>query len=319
VSPLAEAGYRAARDVARSHAKSFSLASYALAEPERRAAFALYAFCRHLDDLVDESTVTDAAEGLAEARWLVGELFHRPSTPTSALGWCWPHGDDQLEALRDTLRRYPIEEAPFHELLHGLRSDLHRPRFEHTHELLTYCDRVAGTVGLMLLPVLGVVDPRARAAAVDLGRAMQLTNVLRDVREDLERGRRYLPAVELAAFQLSDRDLERGTVDERFVAFMRAQIARARTLYARAERGLAFIPSRRGRVLVAAMGRVYGGILGAIERQGYDVFSRRAHVGLLGKLALAVGAVVSPGPRVLSALPAGLDAPQSARSFEVRS
>ena len=293
MSAVVESGYRAARGVTKSHAKSFFLASHVLASPERRAAFALYAFCRHLDDLVDEPSSLDAAERLAETRWLVGELFRKPGTPTSVLGWCWPFGLDELEALRDTLARYPFEERPFQELLLGLRTDLHQPRFERTDELFTYCDRVAGAVGLMLLPVLGAVHPRARDAAVALGRAMQLTNILRDVGEDLERGRRYLPLAELAAFTLTDRDLERRTVDERFVAFMRWQIDRARSLYARARLGIGFVPSARGRTLVRVMARVYGGILGAIERQGYDVFSRRAHVGPMAKLALAAGAVLS--------------------------
>ena len=302
MSAAIESGYRAARGVTKSHAKSFFLASHVLALPERRAAFALYAFCRHLDDLVDEPSSLDAAERLAETRWLVRELFRKPGPPTSVLGWCWPFGLDELEALRDTLARYPFEERPFQELLLGLGTDLRQPRFEHTDELFTYCDRVAGAVGLMLLPMLGVVDPRARDAAVALGRAMQLTNVLRDVGEDLGRGRRYLPSSELAAFALTDLDLEHRAVDERFVAFMRWQIDRTRGFYARARYGSAFIPSARGRALVRVMARVYGGIFGAIERQGYDVFARRAHVSPLGKLVLAAGAILSTRDDLAAAL-----------------
>lgn len=297
--------YRAVQEVTRHHAKSFYFSSHVLGPADRRAAYALYAFLRRLDDLVDETEGPhQAAQALAGASWLVRELFRRPRTPASVLSVAWPFGLDELEAIQDTLRRYRFEERWFEALLLGLATDLHHPRFERTEELFTYCDRVAGAVGLMLLPILGVEDARAHGPAVALGRAMQLTNVLRDVGEDLDRGRRYLPAFELRAFGVSPAALERRVADERFVAFMRWQIARARGLYAEARHGIPFIPTARGRALVRVMGKVYGGILEAIEGQRFDVFSRRARVGPIKKLLLAGEALLLPQGEAPASSPA---------------
>jgi hypothetical protein len=134
----------------------------------------------------------------------------------------------ELAALRDAIRRYDIPVAPFRELVAGVEMDLTRRRYPTFAHLDLYCFRVAGTVGLMLAPVLGYSRPRALRAAADLGRAMQLTNILRDVREDLGRGRVYLPQDELAAFGVSEDDLARGHMSGRMRRLFEWQIARAR-------------------------------------------------------------------------------------------
>ncbi|MFN7133500.1 MAG: phytoene/squalene synthase family protein [Myxococcales bacterium] len=288
---LVRQGYRRARAVARRCAKSFYFASFTLFGARRRAAFALYAFCRRLDDLVDDGRTSGLEARLADARALISRMYR----PAPLL----PAGEHaaELAALADTVRRFSIPEAPFQDLVSGMEMDLVRKRYATYEALDLYCYRVAGTVGLMLAPVLGCSAEWALGPAADLGRAMQLTNILRDVKEDLARGRVYLPEDELRAFGLSDDDLAAGRVDERWRAFMRFQIARARALYARAERGIPELKAFGAQRMVRLMSAVYGDILRAIERADYDVFSARVFVPGPRKLALLLRVLFAPKPR----------------------
>ena len=347
MNALVRQGYRKARRVTRQHARSFSLASLLLFGARRRAAFALYAFCRRLDDLVDREDGGDGslAQRLERARALIASLYREaphladPSRgPVEAraassdvadpsrgpVDGCETsaaqdhaqeladlrHGpvdtrapnappDDawdvaELAALRDTIDRFGVPEQPFQDLVSGMEMDVAGYRYATFADLELYCDRVAGTVGLLLCPVLGASDPRAPPAAADLGRAMQLTNILRDVREDLARGRVYLPEDELAAFGLTRDDLFRGTVDDRWRTFMASQIARARVYYARAATGVRWLTGPGTQRMVKLMGALYGGILGDIEARGYDVFSARAHVPAGTKLRTVVATLLRP-------------------------
>jgi phytoene synthase len=176
-----------------------------------------------------------------------------------------------------------------------MEMDLTPRRYASFAELDLYCYRVAGTVGLLLAPVLGAAQPAAAEPAVEMGKAMQLTNILRDVREDLRSGRLYLPQDELRAFGVKEEELERGWITPQFCALMRAQVWRARTLYARAAAGVPFLRGPANRMLVRLMGTLYGEILRDIERRGYDVFSARARVPGTRKLALALQVITRPG------------------------
>jgi len=286
VTPAVGDGYRRARLLTRAHARSFHAASIFLDATRRRSATALYAFCRRLDDLVDESDGRDAGgivDRLDEARWLlhtVGEGRSQPLVPA-------PWHPDEIAALGNTIARHRIPIAPLLELVDGVEMDLVKTRYASFTELDLYCHRVAGTVGLMLAPVLGYDDPAALRYAADLGRAMQLTNILRDVGEDLGRGRIYLPLDELRAAGLDERDLRAQRVDERFRSLMRTQIARARACYASAVCGIPLLHGTRARLAVGLMAALYRDILRSIEQQGYDVFRRRARVSRRRKLALA--------------------------------
>lgn len=312
---LVESGYRRAKDVTRHHAKSFFFASYLLFGQRRKAAFALYAFCRRLDDMVDgdgENVVPmDLSVRLAKARQMVAEVYlplpdlaspelDSPAERLMAAEAQSPWHPDEFAALKHTVRHYRIPEQPFQDLISGMEMDLTKSRYRTWEELDLYCYRVAGVVGLMLTPVLGCRDAKAAEPAADLGRAMQLTNILRDVREDLERGRVYLPSEELAAFGLSEDDLRRGQVDERWRSFMRFQVERARVYYARAAAGVHYLTGFGSQAMVRLMGAIYGDILRDIEARDYDVFSARAHVTTKRKLALATAAFMRPG----AALPA---------------
>ncbi len=285
-------GFRRARAVTRGHARSFYFASAALAPAKRRAAFALYAFCRRLDDLVDEPDGADVAAIRARldgARAVVRALAAGVDGAARAVP---PWHPTELAALGDTLARHRIPAEPLLELVRGVEMDLTPRPFATRVELDAYCYRVAGTVGEMMAAVLGARDPVALAPAADLGRAMQLTNILRDVAEDLARGRLYLPLDDLAAAGVGVADLARGRVDGAFRRLMAAEIDRARRLYRRALAGVRHIADARSRLAVRLMAAIYADILRVIEAQGYDVFARRATVPARRKLALAAAVVV---------------------------
>jgi len=280
-----EEAYEICRQMTAKYAKTFYLGTLLMPSVKRRAIWAIYAWCRRTDELVDGS---DAVM----------------TTPETLDGW-----EKQLEgvfageaiddcdlALVDTLERFPLEIQPFRDMIAGQRMDLYRSRYETFEELYLYCYRVAGTVGLMSTAVMGV-DTSGYAApwqrnskpyiptkeAIALGIANQLTNILRDVGEDARRGRIYLPEEDLARFNYTEKDLLNGVVDDRWRQFMQFQIERARQFFTQAETGLRFlIPDARWPVWSALM--LYQQILDAIERNQYDVFSKRAYVSTPRKL-----------------------------------
>jgi 15-cis-phytoene synthase len=269
--------HRHCRAATRRHAKSFYFASHALPPARRAAAYAVYAFCRHADDLLDERDVVSSAGQQAyeaELNALLGRLYAgtESAAPFAA-------------AFHDTVTRYAVPPQPFRDLVHGVCLDEQPLRLGTWAELRHYCYHVASVVGLVMCPILGLRDPAAAAQAVDLGIAMQLTNILRDIREDLARGRLYLPAEELARFGVAE--LEAGRVTPGFVALMRFQIARARDFYRRSEAGIPALADDGSQLTVWLMRTIYAGILGEIERQRYDVFGRRAAVSTARKLRLA--------------------------------
>jgi phytoene synthase len=270
------------RAIARRHAKTFYLSSWFLRPAKRRAIWAVYAFCRTADDIVDQAS--PAPERLAALdRW-------EAATFDAFAGRA---RDPVLIALAAAVARYGIPLGPAIALLRGARRDVTVQRYATYDELREYCDLVAGTVGLLTLPILGSHDPAAPTHAVALGRAMQMTNILRDVGDDARLGRVYLPAEDLQRFGCSEEEILAGTAfDERFVALMRFEIARVRALYARAEPGLAML-DRDARYTVAVALALYRGILDRIEANGYDVFGRRAFVPLRGKLLGALGVALA--------------------------
>lgn len=271
-----ETSYRACRDIVASHAKTFYLSSRFLPFEKRRAVWAVYAFCRTADDIVDR--VAPARERLdaldAWERKLLGAYHGVAEGPV-------------FVALSDAARRFAIPLAPALDLLRGARMDVAVERYDTYALLCDYCYLVASTVGLLVMPILGAESPEAGDYAVTLGRAMQLTNILRDVGEDARLGRIYLPGEELRRFGCSEADILAGRIDDRFVALMRFHIARARALYSDAEPGIALLaPESRYTVRLALA--LYRSILDRIEANGYDVFNRRAHVPLRGKIRTAL-------------------------------
>ena len=271
------------RLIVRRHARTFWLASHFLPDAKRRAAFALYAFCRVADDMVDEAAAgrgADVAGRLSDYRaQLDAALAGRPDGPV-------------FRELSLAATRYDVPAPVLHELLDGVARDCAPAQYATWSELSSYCAGVASSVGEMCTFVFGVdgdaaVRDRALRHARTLGVAMQLTNILRDVGEDGGRGRCYLPADDLASFDLSVEEVLAGGLarDARWRALMAFQVARARALYAEAEPGIALLASDARRcALACAVG--YAGILNAIERNDYDTFSTRARLGTVARASV---------------------------------
>ena len=270
-------------------ARSFYFASRFLPLEKRRGVFALYDYCRHADNLVD-------ARGEHSREQVIAELDALADTVRHIHAGHYPAGERWL-ALADTLRRHDVPLAPLLELLDGVAMDLDEVAYPDFSSLHRYCRLVAGGVGLMLGPVLGATSHRFREPGIGLGVAMQLTNVLRDVAEDLDAGRMYLPADELARFGLDRAALERRRASPEFVALMRFQITRARALFQAADPVINLFPRDGSRLTVRLLQRTYAGILDGIERLGYDVFRARAYVSGPRKLMILGRAVWSEFPR----------------------
>jgi phytoene synthase len=259
-----DAAHDVCRNLTSRSSKTFFLASRFLGHEKRRAIRAVYAFCRTADDIVDRD---------APARERLGALDEWEAELRAAL-----RGDvcgGVMAAFLDAVRRFGVPLGPAFALLRGARTDLTVSRYATYFELLHYCDLVASAVGLLTLPILGCRDWRAVEHAVALGRAMQMTNILRDVGEDARMGRIYLPLVEMTRFGYDEPSLFAGRIDEAFRNLMRFQIARVRGLYAQAEPGIALL-EEDGRRAVRLAARLYRGILDRIEQNGYDVLTMRA-------------------------------------------
>jgi phytoene synthase len=256
------------------HSRSFFLASSLLPPDKRRAIRALYAFCRTTDDLVDQP------DGATEARLNAWRKNSLGGTP--------PHTDNVAAAWIDTQTRYQIPGRYAEQLIEGVAQDLRQVRYETFTELTKYCYGVASTVGLMSMHIIGFHSDHAIPYAVKLGVALQLTNILRDIKEDWDMGRLYLPQEELQTFGLAEADIDRGLVHDRWRAFMKFQIARARRLHTEAWPGIALL-APEGRFATAAAAAFYQGILEDIEAHDYNVFNRRAYVAGWKKLILLPG------------------------------
>ena len=274
VHPIADAkllarAFAFCDSVASTYSRSFYLATSLLPGEKRRALRALYAFCRVTDNIVDSPA--DDPEKLL-ATWRRKALsFEPPRDDLVALAWA------------DTRRRYHIPPRYAEQLIEGVTRDLNQNRYRTFEELTTYAYGVASTVGLMSMHIIGCASAAAIPYAIKLGVALQVTNILRDVAEDWQMGRVYLPLDELAAYGLDETDIAAGRVDDRWRALMRFQIERNRRLYDEAWRGIAML-NPDGRFAVAAAGELYRAILDDIEAHDYAVFSRRAHVNTWGKL-----------------------------------
>ena len=272
-------GARVCRRITRHYARTFYFASACLPRGTRAHAYAVYGFCRWADNGVDDARDRDeAAARLDEAREALDLAYG--SRLDIAPG---------LRAFRRTVQVRRIPRALFDDLLVGMAMDLDIARYPDFASLDRYCYHVAGVVGLMMTHVLGFTSDRCIPNALSLGTAMQLTNILRDVAEDLALGRVYLPQDEMARFGVAEVDLAAGTMTDPLRSLIRFQIDRARAHYAEAEAGIPLLDGDAARLTVRVMGRAYAGILAAIERQDLDVFRSRGRVSTPRKLAVLAG------------------------------
>jgi len=270
-----DAAYGICDEITRLHSKSFYFATGLLPATKRRAIRALYAFCRTSDDIVDQAAEGTAPQALAH--WV--SLVHNRTSPAD---------NPVLIAWNDTVQTYDISQELVDELLAGIAMDLTVTRYETFDDLWLYCYRVASVVGLISMQIIGYVD-EAVDYAVKLGVALQLTNILRDIGEDANRGRVYIPQQDLARYGLSDADIFQRNRSPQFKAMLRFQSARAHALYEAAWPGVGLL-NPDSSLSIAAAATIYRGILDSIHSADYDVFTKRAYVTLLRKIQLLIGA-----------------------------
>ena len=280
IKPLAslEEAYEYCRQITAKYSKTFYLGTLLLPKQKRQAIWAIYVWCRRTDELVDGP----------QARFTTPETLDWWENQLESVFAGVPLDDPDV-ALVDAVEQFPIDIQPFRDMIAGQRMDLERNRYETFEELELYCYRVAGTVGLMSSDVLGI-DNSSRTApwscdreylpkeeAIALGIANQLTNILRDIGEDAQRGRIYLPLEDLEQFGYSEEELFKGVIDERWRSLMRFEIERAKQYFKQAEKGIkALNTDSRWPVWASLM--IYQGILDYIEKNQYDVFNQRAFV-----------------------------------------
>jgi phytoene synthase len=254
---------------------SFYYSFLALPPDRRQAIIAVWDFCRAVDDAVDEPGEEVPAVALERWRAEVVRLYggDPPETP-------------QGQRLLPYVSKFKLPRSAFEDLIDGVAMDLERTRYQTFEELKQYCLRVASAVGLICVEIFGYRDVLARDYAVDLGIALQLTNIIRDVRPDLDRGRIYLPREDLVACGCSEEELRAGVMTDNVRRLLAHQVDRAKTYYQKAE---AKLPRHDASRLVAAriMGAIYRDQLRAIERSGYDVFGARPRVGRPRQAAIA--------------------------------
>jgi phytoene synthase len=262
--------YKQAERITSEHSKSFTFASALLPEEKRSAVRALYAFCRTVDDIVDESSEVNSDSRLDYWRAMV-ETASFDTEDLVAAAWA------------DTLTRYHIPRHYALQLIDGVARDLVQTRYQTFDELATYCYGVASTVGLMSMHIVGFTTNKAVPYAIKLGVALQMTNILRDVGEDYRNGRLYLPRQELAFYRIQEADIAAGRVTDSWRQLMKFQIDRTRQLYTESWAGVQML-EREGQLAIGAASVFYQGILDEIEKNDYDVFKCRASLSALGKV-----------------------------------
>ena len=269
-----EAAYRECQRITRQEAKNFYYAFVMLPPERRRAIYVAYAFCRYCDDAVDsENSKEDKLLQLSDLRGRLDRCYQGQADEPVFVG------------LAAVARQYEIPQEYFGEVLSGMEADLVKTRYQDFSELRQYCYQVASAVGLICIHIFGFKDARARTHAIDLGLAMQLTNISRDVKEDLDFGRIYLPQDELARFGYSEEDLLSGRVNDAFKSLMHFQTERARTYF---QSGFQLLPylTPRSRACTAVLGRIYSRLLDRIEAANYDVLTHRVSLSTAEKLGV---------------------------------
>lgn len=281
-----EEAYERCRQETAQWAKTFYLGTLLMPPTKRRAIWAIYVWCRRTDELMDSPQAQALPAETLLARLDAWEERTRALFDGHTV-------DDLDRVMVDTMERFPQPKQAYLDMIEGQRMDVRKHRYASFAELELYCYRVAGTVGLMSQAVMGLDPaytsapwserPDPTQAAIALGIANQLTNILRDVGEDRARGRIYLPEDEMKRFDYAESDLLAGRLNDNWRALMTFQLARAREWFARSEDGVRWL-SADARWPVWASLRLYRGILDVIERQDFDVFNRRAFVPTAGKL-----------------------------------
>ena len=278
MGPELIASYRSAEAIARSRS-NFYYSFIVLPAEKRRAFCAVYAFMRYCDDISDGGATPEAKSAMLRD-W-------RSRLDAASSGNL--QRDSILPAFRDTVARFSIPVEYFHWIIDGAEMDLHFCQYSTFEDLYKYCFRVASAVGLVCLQIFGFTEARAKKYAEECGVAFQLTNILRDVKEDVEQGRIYLPIEDLKQFDYSPEELRQGVVDDRYRKLMRFETERARTYY-RSARNLIPLVEEVSKPALWAMITIYERILDRIEKRQFDVFRSPIHLAGSEKLSIALRA-----------------------------
>lgn len=262
--------------ITRASKSNLALAFIAMRGARRRDITLFYAFCRIIDDIAD-----DGARGAETKRRELNE-WRRSLRESFA-------GEPVLaKSVRDLMRRYPITPEMLEEIIVGVEMDVERKRYATFDELRVYCYRVASAVGLVSIEIFGYANPRCRDYAIALGLALQMTNIIRDVGVDLEAGRVYLPAEDLARFNYTEQDLQQRAHDSRFISLMNFEAARALSFFAEAKRQLPQV-DQRSMLPAEIMRSVYQALLDRMQRDDFRVFDKRYRLGRMAKAARVAG------------------------------
>jgi 15-cis-phytoene synthase len=273
------ASYKTAETITKNYAKTFYFASQLLPKSRRKHAYAIYAFCRTADSLVDDAEKECSPEAIQRHLEELRRFIYEPQGFAQKYPWG--------AAFQQTMQNLHMPSYLFEELLNGVEMDLHQKRYASFEELYLYCYRVAGVVGQMMCYVYGLTDAESLHYAEKLGVAMQLTNILRDVREDWERERLYIPQEDLLRFGVKESEIAAGQDTSAYRALMKYEIERARAYYREAVPGIRRIPSLPLRLTTIAMARLYEGILDKLEANPAHNLSQRAALSQREKYLLA--------------------------------
>lgn len=267
-----------AREIAKKSKSSFYYAFNLLPAVQRDAMNTVYAFCRETDDIVDEGTVADDLKFEKLRKW-------RIELEKSLNG----HSEYPLiNKLSKTIQHFNIPLEPFFDLLKGMEMDLQQKRYVTFNDLQTYCYRVASTVGLMCIEIFGYRHPSAKDFAVNLGIALQLTNILRDIKKDAEKGRIYLPKEDLEKFNYQESDIFNNTYNENFQKMMQYQVERAREYFNVATASLNR-EDKKAMFAARAMQHIYYRMLNKIVDADYDVYHNKIKISTVNKVGISLG------------------------------
>lgn len=282
--------YEKCKSYTRNYAKSFYFSSYLLPKEKRNAAYAVYTFCRYADNIVDSSKHLDDTgieDSFSNLKIFLDDVYNGGEFT-----------GENFSAFADTIKKYSIPKHYFEELIDGVCMDTKKRRYRTFAELENYCYKVASVVGLIMTHIFGYSHKAALPYAIYLGKAMQLTNILRDIQEDYTMDRIYLPMDELDNFEYSESDIKNKVMNENFIMMMRFNIDRARAYYELSSHGFPYLTNDGSRTTVVLMYKIYSGILSEIENCNYDIYSKRRFVSTSSKLKMTGQYLLNPYERL---------------------
>lgn len=260
------------------YAKSFYFSSFMLPKQKRYAAYAVYAFCRYADNIVDLFSGTDANEVNLQLQDLKDDLDKAYDGKIIC-----PKNEC---AFTETVRKYQIPKKYFLELIDGVMMDNTKKRIQNETELDEYCYKVASVIGIIMCYIFGYAEEDAFPYAVAMGKAMQLTNILRDIKEDYEMGRIYIPQTSLDKFNYTEEDIKNNVINDNFISLMKYYVDEARREYEKGKVGMPYLSNDGSRTTAQLMMKTYAGILDKIEMKNYDIYSQRVFVKTSEKISI---------------------------------